>query len=145
MIWLHHQVNCSVHLFLIKEDNILLLKRCNTGYEDGKYSVVTGYLNPGEEIKAAMVREAREVVAIKLIPEDLDFVGILHRHDVEDRVDFFLTAAGWQGKVTNREPETCDELKWVPIFQLPDNMVPFVKKAILNFRNGILYDSYGWD
>lgn len=36
---------CAVYLLLIKENQILLLKRANTGYEDGKYSLVAGHMD----------------------------------------------------------------------------------------------------
>jgi hypothetical protein len=32
----------AVHLFLLKDDEILLQKRFNTGFVDGKYSVIDG-------------------------------------------------------------------------------------------------------
>ena len=50
----------SVHLLLVRTGRILLLRRYNTGYEDGNYSLVAGHIEGGEELKAAMIREARE-------------------------------------------------------------------------------------
>ncbi|HIP97590.1 MAG TPA: NUDIX domain-containing protein, partial [Anaerolineae bacterium] len=71
---------CSaVHLFLIRGDQVLLLHRFNTGYEDGKYSVVAGHLDGDEEVKAAAIREAREEVGIEISPRDLRVVGVMHR------------------------------------------------------------------
>ena len=44
----------GVHIFLMRNrDEILLLRRLNTGYEDGNYSVISGYIDGNEEIKAA--------------------------------------------------------------------------------------------
>jgi 8-oxo-dGTP diphosphatase len=134
----------AVHLFLMHEGQVLLSRRFQTGYEDGKYSVVAGHLDGGEEIKAAMKREAREEVGIELADEDVYVVGVMHRRAEDERVDFFLVAERWTGEPRNCEPEKCDELSWFELDHLPENMVPYVRRALENYRAERWFDSFGW-
>jgi 8-oxo-dGTP diphosphatase len=134
----------AVHLFLIRDSKVLLLRRFNTGYEDGKYSVIAGHLDGDEEIKAAAIREAREEAGIEISPLDLQVVGVMHRKSNDERIDFFLAAASWSGEITNREPDRCDQWAWFDVDELPDNVIPYVRRALDNYRRGIWFDSFGW-
>lgn len=134
----------AVHLFLVKEDKIVLLRRYNTGYEDGNYSVIAGHVDGNEDLKSAMIREAKEEAGIAISPNDLKIVGAMHRKSEDERVDFFLAASVWQGQLKNMEPNKCDDLSWFEINRLPNNMVPYVKKAIENYTNGTQFDMFGW-
>jgi len=134
----------AVHLFLLRADEVLLLRRFNTGYEDGNYSVVAGHLDGGEEVRAAAIREAKEEAGIDIAPIDVAVVGVMHRLSDDERVDFFVAATQWQGEVRNCEPDKCDDLSWFSYYELPPNMVPYVRQALENFRDGIWYDSFGW-
>ena len=134
----------SVHLFLIHGQNVLLLRRFNTGYEDGNYSVVAGHLDGDEEVKAAMIREAHEEAGIELRWEDLEVVGVMHRKSNDERVEFFLVAERWTGELRNCEPDRCDELAWYDMDCLPVNVLPYVRKALENYLAGKWFDSFGW-
>ncbi len=134
----------AVHLFLLRESQVLLLRRYNTGYGDGQYSVVAGHVDGGEEITAAMAREAREEAGIAIARGDLEVVGVMHRRSAEERIDFFLVARRWTGEITNREPDKCDELAWFDLDALPANVIPYVRRALDNYRAGRLFDSFGW-
>ena len=138
------KVVAAVHLFLIRDGQVLLLRRYNTGYEDGWYSVIAGHLDGGEEVTAAMRREAREEAGIEIAPEDLRVVGVMHRKATEERIDFFLAATEWAGEITNREPTKCDELAWFDLDRLPENVIPYVRRALENYRRGQCFDSFGW-
>lgn len=134
----------AVHLFLLRGDAVLLLRRFNTGYEDGSYSVVAGHLDGGERVEQATVREAREEVGIDLDPAALEVVGVMHRRADDERIDWFLTAREWSGEPSNCEPNKCDELRWSPLDDLPENIIPYVRRALTNYRQQRWYDSFGW-
>lgn len=134
----------AVHLFLVRDGRVLLTRRANTGYEDGKYSVPAGHLEGGEKIQNAAAREAAEELGIRVLPNDLDVVGVMHRRADDERIDFFLTASRWDGEPVNREPDMCDDLSWYRPEQLPANVVPYIAKAIGNYLDGRWFDSFGW-
>lgn len=135
----------AVYLILIKENKVLLLKRANTGYEDGNYSLVSGHMDGNETIKRAMIREANEEAGIIIDENDLEIVAFLHRKTDPERFDFFLKCDKWSGEVTNMEPDKCSELRWYDINNLPENIIPCVKKAIENYQNNIMFDNFGWE
>jgi mutator protein MutT len=134
----------TVHLFFFRENQILLLRRYNTGYADGQYSVPAGHLDGGETVMAAAVREAEEETGLQLDITNLAFSSVLHRLEEEERVDFFVHVRQWQGEPLNTEPQKCDELRWVDLQELPGNIIPYVKKAIQNHLAGIVFAEFGW-
>jgi 8-oxo-dGTP diphosphatase len=134
----------AAHLFLLRDNQILLLRRHNTGYEDGNYSVIAGHLDGNEEIKAAMIREAREEADIEIAPQDIAVVGVMHRKASNERIDFFLKADSWRGSITNMEPHKCSELAWFALDALPENTIAYVRRAISNYQQGTWFDSFGW-
>lgn len=134
----------AVHLLLLKDDQILLLRRFNTGYEDGNYSVPAGHVEGGETATAAMCREAKEEAGLTIRPADLKFVHVMHRITDAERLDLFFAASTWEGEPTNREPEKCDQLRWFPMASLPANMIPYVRQAITHVQDRMPYSEHGW-
>jgi 8-oxo-dGTP diphosphatase len=127
----------AVHLLLLRGNEVLLLQRANTGYEDGNYSVIAGHLNGNETASQAMAREAAEEAGIMLRPADLRFVHIMHRKEAaeeDERIDLFFATTRWQGEPKIGEPEKCGELRWAALDALPTNMVPYVRVALEQYR-----------
>ena len=142
---MHLKAPVAVHLFLIKDNKILLSRRYNTGFQDGNYSLVAGHIEGNETIKQAMIREALEEANIILDNEDLKIVQVMHRKtEFEERIDFFLVVHQWQGELKNNEPSKCDDLRWYLIDQLPENMVEYVRYAFICYLKKIFFTEFGW-
>jgi 8-oxo-dGTP diphosphatase len=135
----------AVHLFFLRGDEVLLLRRFNTGYEDGNYSVVAGHVEAGESVLQAALREAQEEVGVSLNPGELQVVHVMSRKSEDERVDFFITVKSWPGEIGNQEPQKCDDLAWFSISALPDNIIPYVRFALENYINGDLFSEFGWN
>src|SRR3990167_7612133 len=96
----------------------------------------------------AMMREAKEEVGIDLLPGDLELVHVSYRpkHDnTDNRVDFFFRTRTWGGEIKNMEPNKCDDLKWVSLDELPENMTPHVRDAAECMREGVFFKELGID
>lgn len=137
----------AVHVLLLRGDEVLLVRRCNTGFEDGKLSVVAGHVEPGEAVTQAAVREAHEEVGMALTRERLRVVGVVHRRSGEERVDFFLAYPLQHDgeEPQNREPEKCSELVWANLERLPADTIPYVRAGIENFKTGTWFQEFGWE
>ncbi|MDO3681800.1 NUDIX hydrolase [Paenibacillus ehimensis] len=139
------RVHSAVYLLLVRENKLLLLRRTNTGYEDGKLSLVAGKIDGNEEVKRAAAREAWEESGVRVDPADLEVASVMHRlSDTGEWIDFFLTVKRWEGEPYNREPDKCSEMAWYPLDGLPGDMIPHVRQAVENVLAGVFYDSYGW-
>ncbi|HSX33491.1 MAG TPA: NUDIX domain-containing protein [Candidatus Saccharimonadales bacterium] len=136
----------AVYLVLRKDNQVLLLRRANTGYQDGKYGLVAGHLDGDELGSAGIAREAKEEAGIEVDPAKLQFVHVAHRlsrNQVgQERVDLFYELREWVGRVVNVEPEKCDDLSWFDLDNLPENMLPFVKRVLRDIASGIRYSEY---
>jgi len=140
-----HKITPASYLIFEKEEKILLLKRKNTGYEDGKYSFVAGHVEEGESFSDCIIREAKEEAGILIKKEDLKVVCVMQRNQKNDeRIDFFFTVKNWEGEVVNKEPHKCEALTWFDKKNLPSNIIPFIKKVIENVESGILFDEFDY-
>ncbi|MEP7135715.1 MAG: NUDIX domain-containing protein [Chloroflexota bacterium] len=132
----------TVHLFFFRKNQILLIRRFNTGFRDGEYSVPAGHLDGGEAVMLAGIREGKEEVGVDIEERNMSFSTVMHRIEDDERVDFFVQVHQWQGEPFNAEPEKCDDVRWVEINNLPANTVPYVRQALSNHLNGVPFAEY---
>lgn len=144
---IHKNVPAS-YLALIKDRKILLLRRFNTGYEDGKYSMVAGHADVNESFTQCAIREAKEEAGIDVDSKDLKVAHVMHRNsrtpENNERVDVFFVANKWSWEIINKEPDKCDDLSWFDLDCIPKNIIPYIKQAIDSIKNNIYYSEHGW-
>lgn len=139
------KLRAAVYLLPIKDDKVLLSRRFNTGWMDGKYSLISGHIDGNETVFEAMVREAMEEAGLKIDPKDLIPATVIHRKSDVEYIDFFFVVKKWQGIPTIKEPNKCDDLSWHPLDNLPNNLLPFIVEALNNYQNKIAFFASGWD
>ena len=119
---------------------ILLILRQNTGHHDGEYDLPGGHVEANEDIFEAMVREAKEEIGIDIDRLNLSIIHIYHSFK-KDSLKFVFTTSKYKNEIKNSEENICKELKWFDINELPNNIIPGIKKEIENIKNSIYFDS----
>lgn len=134
----------AVHLLLIKNKQILLSRRFNTGYQDGNYSLPAGHVDANESCLEAIIRETREEVGLDLQKENLNFAHVVHRFEDRESIDFFFSCEKWRGEPKNMEENKCDDLSWFPLNELPENTVPYIRECIEKYLQQEKYSELGF-
>lgn len=137
-------VYATIGLILLYNGKVLLMKRCNTGYMDGKYALISGHLEDGESLKKAMVREAKEEINVDVKERDLNYACVIRRGDNNNYFNFYLSCQDFKGDIKNNEPEKCEEIKWFDLNALPQEMIPNDRKAIFNFVHNVSFEEYNF-
>ena len=114
---------------------ILLHRRQNTGYQDGKWDIAGGgHVDEGETAKSALCRECKEELGIIVKDEDLTFVHLSHRFSNRTYYDIYFIVNKYSGVPAIKEPDKCLELRWFDIDLLPDDMIECRKTVICEYR-----------
>ncbi|EQD41624.1 NUDIX hydrolase [mine drainage metagenome] len=123
----------AVHIVLIRDDKILLLRRFNTEWGNGSYSLIAGHIDGMETARSAAVRELKEESGLRAAEEDLEFVHVMHRlGEVNERIEFFFRLREQRQEPRNMEPGKCDDMGWFPVKVLPENTLPYIRLALRN-------------
>ena len=145
-----YTIRCAVFLILSKfedgKEYTLLQKRFHTGLLDGQYDVAcSGHLEPEETLKEAMIRETKEEIGIVVKKENLSYVSTIHAKfsDAEYLLVSFH-ASIFDGVPEIREPDKCNELRWVPIHDLPKEIIDTRKMMIEDYLHSNTYQEYGF-
>jgi 8-oxo-dGTP diphosphatase len=136
------QVVPAAYVLLLRESEVLLQLRQNTGYRDGHWATAAaGHVEHGESVLAAATREAAEEIGV--VPVELVPLTTMHRthsngRSIDERVDFFFTCRSWAGEPRLLEPAKSADLRWFPLDDLPEPVVPHERFVLDGFRAGTL-------
>lgn len=132
--------------FLHKQDTILLLRRKNAQFGDGMYSMVGGKVEVHETALMGIVREIHEEVGLDIKPDMLELVHTFHRKASESELIAlcFKADISEHGIPVNKEPTKHDDMQFFDLKQLPTNILPAHKQAILFIQEGKAYSEHGW-
>ena len=127
-----------VHTLIFdKSDRLLLLRRKDTGFMDGYLALPGGHVQAGETISKAARRECKEEACIET--KELQPLVVM---PFLNGVDFIFEAREWNGVAEIGEPAKCSEIGWFPAEKLPEDVVPFVTKALELRKRQVWYHEY---
>lgn len=141
-----YHLSIAVFVLLLKGDEICMLRRGNTGWMDGRYSLPAGGLEPGETLSAAAIRELREETGVQASPSALTLAHTLHVW-TENRswMGHFFICREWRGIPFLAEPDKHSEISWKNIETLPEETIPYVRQAIEAIESAQAYSEFGWE
>lgn len=127
-------------LSLILQDNKILMILRKNKPDAGNYNLVGGRMEEGETVKQAIIREIKEEVGLSVQDKDIKVVSTLHRlcdNKKWNSIEFVVVINSFNGVPENLEPEFCEKLDWIDINNLPENISPYARTAIENYKNQI--------
>ena len=137
-----HMAKLACYMIVFVYGKILLMKRQNSGCDDGMYGLPSGHIEEGEDPLEGAVRETLEETGITVT--ESEFLSVIHRTNEnigqkcskKDFVDFFFICKSFGGTPRIMEPEKCSKMIIADIKDLPENTVPQVKLAIGSMYTG---------
>lgn len=140
----HYRTLSAVLPVVIREqhgkEEVLLHRRANTGYMDGKWDFAgSGHVEEGETASQAVCREVFEEAGLIVRPEDVEFLHLSHRVKEPTYYDLYFAVRTWAGEPSIREPEKCGAMDWFPVDALPEDMIANRRRTFLLARTGVHY------
>lgn len=120
---------------------VLLQLRRGTGFMDGWWAcAAAGHVEDAAPPSEALVRESVEELGVT--PTRFSPLTTLQRSTlagpIEQRADFFFHVTGWSGEPALREPDKAAELRWWPLDELPEAVVPHERLVLDGLGEGSL-------
>ena len=141
----------AAYVFLLRDRDrgteVLLQYRTNTGFMDDHWAAAAaGHVERGETAYDAARREAREELGLDDVALHFEFSMSRTRQGepIDERIDFFFSARAWSGEPSILEPDKCAELRWCPLTDLPEPVVPHERHALAHLGGPERYLTFGF-
>lgn len=117
---------------------ILLLQRGpQSKFAPLSWDLPSGKADKGESVTAAAARELHEETGLAVDPASLRIAGIIHGAHGVEAPNGFLTvifaARKWDGEPVNAEPRKHARVAWFPSSEIPAELVPDRREALLAY------------
>lgn len=131
----------AVYAFFIQWNQILLMRRANTGYNDWNRWVPSWHMDGNELVTDAAMREISEELWVTIQKDQLSKPITLFRmiEENNERFEVFFPITQRDGEIINNEPHKCDMLEWFSMDDLPDNTIPYIKIIIQAYNTGKIF------
>lgn len=133
----------SVNLILKKGQRVLLMRRFNTGWNDGKYALMGGHVEDNENPVDAVLREAKEELGLTLRAENLTYKMTMPVYP--DHIYIYFECENFDGTPVNNEPNECDDIQFFDIDSIPKNIIEADKQALKDIYAKLsTFDTFGY-
>lgn len=144
-----HAIIPAVWMILRNDKNqIFLLRRFNTGWRDGWWTVPAGHIDANEGPSAAAIRELKEEAGVDVLAEDLG-EPLIYFYPADDmtheRVSLFFDVKTHSGTPKNVESNKADRGDWFDMDKLPDQIIPLLRCALADLAQGTRYSERHYD
>jgi 8-oxo-dGTP diphosphatase len=128
---------------VVRKDNEILLGMRKNIYGAGTWALPGGHPEHNERVIDALCREAKEELGFDIEPTDLKLVavtdGLIQKDGERHYLHITFELRGPVQEPKLMEPEECEEWRYFPIDQLPENLFPPHVDIIENYVHERLY------
>jgi 8-oxo-dGTP diphosphatase len=138
------KIGCEA--YIVREGEVLLGKRGKKakGPWYGTWALPGGHLEFLERADECIVREIQEELAIHITAQDVELAAVTddlkpERDEHYVHVTFFVDIGPQEPKCN--EPDMCEEWRWFPVDELPENIFPPHAKIFDTLHSKEMYKS----
>lgn len=133
----------AVRLLLESESKMLFLRQ--TKRNGGRITLIGGNVEEREFAREALAREALEEAGILVDPADLTLVHVLHRHKLQKDqtlLVLYFKADRFRGVPASLEPKKFEDVQWLPLDHLPEDVSKPTLHVLQCVRQGLIYSEF---